>query len=203
MKLGDIKAEALNLMSIIGYMGADNTNIDTFYNDDTARSYLYAMNGSLNRAMTRLYNEGKLGKKDVLFNNTALNESGEYDLSLLPDYGRADRVFIRDENGGERPINFIVESNKIKLRRFINPKLSYRLTYYKKAPYITYDTPNSAELDIADEIGHILPYFIKGELYADEEPGAASAAMSYFEQYLFAICEDNGRQEYVQPVLFV
>ena len=99
MKLGDIKAEALNLMSIIGYMGADNTNIDTFYNDDTARSYLYAMNGSLNRAMTRLYNEGKLGKKDVLFNNTALNESGEYDLSLLSDYGRADRVFIRDENG--------------------------------------------------------------------------------------------------------
>ena len=46
-------------------------------------------------------------------------------------------------------------------------------------------------------------YRIKGELYADEEPGAASAAMSYFEQYLFAICGDNGRQEYVQPVLFV
>lgn len=200
MKLGDIKAEALNLMSIVGYMGFDNTNIDTLYNDETAKSYLYGMTGSINRALTRLYSEGKLGYASVIVSNDEL-ANGSFDSGKLTDCGKVERIFIVDEFGTERAINFISDDGCIKLRRFINPNLKYKIVYRKKAPFVAYSTPNSAELDIPQEAANIIPYFIKGELYADEEPSAAAAAMSIFEQYIHTLSNDGARQEYVEAVI--
>lgn len=49
----------------------------------------------------------------------------------------------------------------------------------------TDDTPNDTEIDfIPDELQEIIPYFIKGELYQEDEPNVAGASMNYFESLL-------------------
>ena len=49
----------------------------------------------------------------------------------------------------------------------------------------TDDTPNDTEIDfIPEELQEIIPYFIKGELYQEDEPNMASASMNYFESLL-------------------
>lgn len=49
----------------------------------------------------------------------------------------------------------------------------------------TDDTPNDTEIDfIPEELQEIIPYFIKGELYQEDEPNMASSSMNYFESLL-------------------
>lgn len=55
MYLGDVKAEALKIMSVEQFMNISYLDIDGLKNDVTYKGYLYSMIGAINRALDRLY----------------------------------------------------------------------------------------------------------------------------------------------------
>ncbi len=199
MKLGEIKAEAINLMGLITDTSVDWTNIDTLYNDDTVASYLYAMNGSINRALMRLYEAGLLGESSKTIFSADIDGDG-YDTSKIEDYGKLESVYITDGNWC-KPILANVIGGKIWLKPLTSQKYHYLIVYRKKAPFIKANASSSTELNIPYEIGLKIPYFIKGELYADENASAAANAMSIFEQYLTTALNDGGVQTSVETVI--
>ncbi len=199
MKLGEIKAEAINLMGLLTGQSVDYTNIDTLLNDDTFASYLHAMNGSLNRALVRLYEAGLLGEASKIIESNDIGIDG-YDVSQIEDYGKLERVYITDGNF-RKPILANVVSGKIWLKPLSGKKYKYLIVYRKKAPFVKADAKSDDELNIPYEIGLKIPYFIKGELYADENASAAASAMSIFEQYLTTALNDGGVQACVETVI--
>ena len=47
---------------------------------------------------------------------------------------------------------------------------------------LTKDTNNDTELEIDENLCELIPYFIKGELYEEDNPQQASIAKNYFEE---------------------
>lgn len=207
MKLGDIKAEALRLMFVNFSTNISAVNITQLLNDETYASYLVNMNGSINRGLERVAGVGKLGikyfdlpndNKDVNGNIvegiTALRYAIHYDLSkLLNDYYFIERIIYEDDRFDckyDRNICYELEGKILILPKLRTNNEHYRLLYNPSAPYITKKSVNGVgfdetdELPIPERIARLLPYYIKGELYEEEEPSAASNARNIFEQTL-------------------
>lgn len=60
MKLGEIKAQALMLMGVNNSLNISWGDIDTYKDDPSYATYIHAMNGAINRCMSRMYIAGAL-----------------------------------------------------------------------------------------------------------------------------------------------
>ena len=58
---------------------------------------------------------------------------------------------------------------------------TYTLLYYPKIPRVSSLTSDEEELTIPENIASHIPYFIKGDLYRDDEPNEASEARNWYE----------------------
>jgi hypothetical protein len=61
---------------------------------------------------------------------------------------------------------------------------TYRALYYPRIKRLNDLSGYLEEVEIPDEIACLIPYFIKGDLYRDDEPNEASEARNWFEQGL-------------------
>ena len=56
-----------------------------------------------------------------------------------------------------------------------------------EAQYVDATTPPATELTISDNLARIMPYYVKGEVFANDEPDSAAYAMTTFESLLETI----------------
>jgi hypothetical protein len=68
---------------------------------------------------------------------------------------------------------------------------SYKVVYKPKLKRITAYTDDMEELDIPENIASHIPYFVKGDLYRDDEPNEASEARNWYEAAMEAILESK------------
>ena len=203
MTVGQIKIEALRLM-----FAADldplisPKNIADHETDDQYGDYLTAMTGSINRAINdivsrRILPEQALeipaGTGSTRYGNRRLN------LAQHPEIYDVSRVIAESDRGYDGAHPFRMEGRTVLLLG-ADAEASYTLLYYPRIKEVqTWE--NERELEIPDEIASVIPYFIKGELYRQDEAGDASEAMSWYEQRLAALSPySTGTQTHVASV---
>lgn len=202
MKLGEIKIEALKLMFV-------NYNIDFVINelpnialDENYGSYLVNMPGAINRCFASIEEKGVLPVKTYILNADEGLASGSYirfDLpKLIEDYFDVDRIVCETANGeyiGDH--EYQKEGDTLVLKDFgVDDK--YVLLYLPRIERISSLTPDDEEILIPDNIAAHIPYFIKGDLYRDDEPNEASEARNWYEAAMDAIL--NSRANKVSKV---
>ena len=57
----------------------------------------------------------------------------------------------------------------------------YRVVYRAKIDRVTAATPEETEIPLLDGVCEIIPYFVKGEMYTDEDREEAAQSMERFK----------------------
>jgi hypothetical protein len=125
-----------------------------------------------------------LDEKTVTITPTEGDYYSTYDLSSIDDFYEISRVTYTDEYGYYYgSIDFQRESDTLIL---FHTDGEYHLVYYAEPPIIqdVTNTPDSTEVTFRNELLRIIPYYIKGELYEEDQPELAAQAMALFEQKL-------------------
>lgn len=188
MKVGQIKIEALRLMfADIDPLISPN-NIADYETDDQYGDYLRAMTGSINRAINDIVSRRILPEKALdIPPGTGSTRYGNRRLNLTehPEIYDVSRVIAESDRGYDGAHPFRMEGRTVLLLG-ADADASYTLLYYPRITEVK-TCENDRELEIPDEIASVIPYFIKGELYRQDEAGDASEAMSWYEQRIAAL----------------
>lgn len=187
MKLGEIKIEALKQMFTNYGFDINIENLTSLLIDENYASYLVAMNGSIARAIDRIENAMVVKRKVFDIPSSFLNEINRsyqrFDLSQIHDYFMIDRVICTFDNGFiNENAEFTLAGDLITLP--VLKGVTFSIVYFPKVKNIDADTSDTDELELEDKFARIIPYFIKGELYQEEEPGLAADATNRFEALL-------------------
>lgn len=202
MKVRDIKIEALRLMFAELDPLIDAENLSSYENSDAIGDYLAGMTGSINRALADITSRRILPErtKDItLTKTTSLMSSQRVDLSNVADFYDVSRLVVDTGYSYDGNAPYRMEGKTIV---FLCPYEDARVTllYYPKLdPVMSWD--NTKELDIPNEIAAVIPYFIKGELYRQDEVNDAAEAMLWYEQRLASLAPNSTeRQGHVASV---
>lgn len=202
MKIGDIKIEALRLM--FAQIDADVTaeTLADFENSNTLGDYLAAMHGSINRCLSDIVSRRILPAKSKTLTLSEEHRSMSayrFDLSEIGDFYDVSRVIAETHNGYDGNYPFRMEGKTLVL---MSPDegAQFTLLYHPTVELVNV-WENSLELDLPDEIVSVIPYFIKGELYREDEASDAAEAMSWYEQRLASLDPHRTeKQDCVHPV---
>jgi hypothetical protein len=186
MKYGDIKIEALKLMFI--NMGDDITvdKLDTYAQDDTYSGYLVNMPGSVNRCFSVLESRGVLPPESKTLTASDGVASGafiRFNLpSLIENFYDIDRV-VSETSDGEYcgDCDYQTEGDTLVLERYDDEDITYTVLYRPTIPRVDSLTDDDWEIPVPENIAALIPYFVKGDLYRDDEPNEASEARNWFE----------------------
>ncbi len=198
MKLGEIKIEAMKLMFVNYNVDFQIDQLDKLAQDQNYGSYLVNMPGAINRCFSSLEEKGVLPVKAHILKTSEALTSGafmRFNLgSIIDDFFDIERVVYENDHGEyigdyeyQREGNIIVLSP-------IEEGEYYTVLYKQRLERITDTTDDNSELPIPNNIASHIPYFIKGDLYRDDEPNEASEARNWYEAAMDAILEAKGNK---------
>ena len=186
MKLADIKIEALKIMFVSYGERITAETLSSYETDENFASYLVKMNGAINRCFGDLEAKGIIPDKChklTADNGKTRGRYMDFDTKAL-NVGAISRVAYENMMG--RRISdfdrweYVPEEDKIILP-VIREDEYYLLSYKPRMQRLTASSLDSMELDLPDYIAELIPYFIKGELYREDEPNEAGEARNYYE----------------------
>lgn len=195
MTVGEIKKNALAIMFANYETDLANVDVDTL-TDEEYTKYTVNMNACINRALKRIERACVLPNKTIVINKATAGEIGtylaRYNLaSLTNDMGIVQRVSKEDGYGRYSPcVDFCMEGDIIILPALAKSD-TYRVMYQPKVKRLALTAVSSTEIDIPDEVAEIIPYFIKAELYEEDEPSMAANARNIFEATLDSLRRDE------------
>lgn len=202
MKVGDIKIEAIKLMFANYSFDMDISSLQTMISNENYGSYIVNMKGSIARALDRIENACVVPTKvytikneDTIFNKYHIR----FDLSKIEDFFAIDRISAEYSNGEyDGSVSYELEGNELILN---NANAQYRIIYYPKIKTIDDSIEDTDDIWIPDNIARLIPYFIKGDLYQEEEPNLAADARNIFEACLDDLkVQAQNKQNYVHQI---
>lgn len=206
MTYGEIKIEALKIMFLNGQDPINEDWLSAYKDDETYRSYLENIKGSLNRCLSTIEEKRILPSRQKKLSAEMGTASGafiRFDLpTLIEDYFDLDRVAMECGSDYASDCDYIREGNVLVLPRFhADQEISYYAVYKPKIKRITFSTADTDEIDLPEGIAAYVPYYLKGELFRDDEPNEAADAMNQFEQRMNEISKHNvSRQTSVRSI---
>lgn len=183
MTVGDIKIESLKLMEI------NDTDIsveilEDLQEDENYKEYFSRMPGAITRAIHRIKTVGAIPEKsytEIILENA---EILRYKLlEKITDFSKLKRVVLERNNIyiGNYPYTFEGE-NLVLFNIRAGSKLT--LIYEPLMPVIRSTTDNNLEIALPDELSVIIPYFVKADVFEQDEPELATQARNIFELML-------------------
>lgn len=188
MNIGEIKAEALKLM-FAGYDTIEEGTVAGLATDENYSVYLAGMVGSINRCLSDLEAKGALPEKRMELSVAEGEITGDrilFDLSGLA-YSEIVRVVKAAAWGYDGCCPYDLEANVLTLDYDAGEQPSFALIYLPRAERVSLATSNSDPIDLPDYLACLVPYFIKGDLYRDDEPSEAAEARNYYEAAVAAL----------------
>lgn len=171
MKYIDIKNNALRLMGITPETQTGEIN-DEIYSD-----YVVGMDMSILRAIDRMKSLGSIPTKTVKLPVVQKSDYYNFGLSELKVNGELKSIKNIQENVClETP--FVIFDNRI------FAYLEKEITYFAEYVPSDFQVIDEKEIELPDELARIIPYYIKADLYEEEEPSLASLSRNLFESYL-------------------
>ena len=186
MRLDEIKIETLKLMFASANDIITVDNIEQYKIDEQYKVYLNSMNGSINRCLADIERKRVLQPKTYALNisdaATANESFVKFNLSeLIQDYNEVDRVIYETAWGEYNGNTAYKQEGNILVLPLIDDGEYYTVCYRPKIPRVSASTEETAELPIPDEIAAVVPYYIKGDLFREDEPREASEARNWYE----------------------
>ena len=196
MKLGDIKAEALKLM-FVSY-GEDITaeGLNDLGGIESFRAYLVNMNGSINRCFADIERRRILPVKSIQLKSEdgdLINGRMQFDLSSTQDFFDIDRLIFDGAESYDGDHSYIREGDRIIICDF-DENANYRILYYPTIRRIDEGFSNTEDVPIPNAIAVNIPYFVKGDLYREDEPNEASEARNWYEEAMESIENNKGNR---------
>lgn len=193
MKLGDIKIEALKIMFVNYNTDLTIDELDNAMQDENYGSYLVNMPGAINRCFSVLEERRVLPVKSFTLSPSQGLASGSFIRfnleEIIEDYFDIDRLVCEREGNYDGNADFRMEGSILVLP-LIDDEV-YTVIYYPFIQRITSETDNEIELQIPNKIAAHIPYFIKGDLYRDDEPDEANEARNWFEAAIQSILDSR------------
>ena len=205
MKLGDIKIEALKMMFVSYGENLTIDNIANYADDENFSSYLVKMNGSINRCFADLERKGIVPERVRTLTEEDGTARGQYSDFYLDTLRMTRLVRVAYENErGVRISNFdayeYVPEEKRLIARKIGEGECYKITYRPLLERIKETNGDDYEIDLPDTIASMIPFYIKGDLYAEDEPSEASEARNWYEAAMEELMNDAASGGYVNSV---
>lgn len=207
MKLAEIKVDALRLMLINYEDDLIADRLSEYMTQENYKHYLVNMPQAINRAIDRINSSNVLGTSSYEVSSeykgqgfTSTDIYSTYDLNaIIPDYQTLHEVIRTGPYGMEGNVDAISVGNA----KFLLPPLNSGEAYiFVYRPKVKIDViTDEDEVPLPDELARIIPYWVKGEVYQDDEPNIAADAKNQFEQFLIAYARENtNRQSSVESV---
>ncbi len=200
MKLGDIKIETLKLMFANVNEDLDAKKLDIYERDETYKGYLVNMPGAINRCFASIEEKRVLPSKARTLDLDEARVGGvfvRFDLAeLIDDFFDIDRIVMETEDGEyDGDCDYMTEGNTLVLERYCKKDgITYTVIYKPTIQRVTATTSNNTDIAAPDNIAAYIPYFLKGDLYRDDEPNEASEARNWYEQAMSEIVAKQARK---------
>lgn len=202
MKLWEIKADALRLMfadSDIQFSKEEFENGSLMANGNT-REKLTRIDASVKRAIDMYYQiTGQYAKKTIV--KYELDNEGEVtnvlDISNVNDFGIPTKIILKPNNyikQGEG-LDFFFDNITKKVYVYFDERYKSLLKDLEFIVYYFVDKKNLPEnydeiefdlntLNIPEEVQRVIPKFVKGELYEEDEASMAIMAKQDYMEFL-------------------
>lgn len=194
MKLGEIKLEAVSLMYPGAYVGYDIDDeslervIFQMKSDPNLEGVMESIVGSINRCFTRIENKDLSELKCIDLPISLCKRVGEgYGIALPKDCLRVERL-IAQAYGKSFGCDYDI-LDSMAVTTFEGQV--YTLVYRTKIPRITSATKEKYEISFPMGIEALIPYFIKGELFTQEDKEEAKTSMEVFERDTNNLADKN------------
>lgn len=179
MKYKDIKKDALRLMGVIP------DTVENEYDTSNIRAYIIGMNNSIMRAIDRMKVLSLIPPKTLDLPKVKKNNNYYFWFSELKISKNILRI-VKIQSFRLIEVDFMIVNDKISV--YLEKDESYMIEYL---PEFNSNFDDSDEIELPDELARLIPYFIKADLYEEEEPVLSASARNMFEEYLSEY--SNGR----------
>jgi hypothetical protein len=179
MTLGELKIACMKLIEV---------QQEEITVDNLSEEIRYNVIESINRAMNRVAELGKYPKKSFTLLSTD-GEIGDYDTEytisdFASDFYLLDKITYEDSNGirSENVVWFFRDDDTLVL-----PMLEEGKYYVKYTPIpqqFTYDDSDTTTIALSNLIVSKIPYFVKADIFEEEQPAMAINSRNIFENYL-------------------
>ena len=190
MTWGEIQIESLKKMFLNKEI-LKVENLKTYKEDKKYKTYLDTMPQACNEAINYIINLEPIIKVKELEKTT---ENCIYDLKeIFKDYNYKKFYNINTEYSVEWEL---LTKNLIKINEWKQGKIDvYFETYPKK---ITEATDNSTEIELEETFARIIPLYIAGELYKDDDLTLSTMYMNEFMTNLNSMIDNNSINNNIQ-----
>ena len=170
MTWGEIQIESLKKM----FLNNDNLSVDKlsqYMSEKKYKTYLYAMSQACNEAVN--YIVSKLGSNENIF-ELEKEDTIYYDLSKkINDFRMIKGIYA------QVPVSWkIINKNMIMINNWQSGEVL--ISYEVKPTIINSDTDTDFVVEIAPEYANLIPLYIAGELYKDDDLTLATMYMNEF-----------------------
>jgi len=181
MTLAEIKVQALNIM-FATYEVINTSTLSDKELDENYAPYLQRMKGSINRCIGDIENKCAVPTNNYDLNNPISVTPYVVKYALPNDYFKIKCIYLTDGRNFYENVNYKIIGNYVLLDKTNG---QYMIEYYPKLNRLEDGTPNTFDITyIPQNICELIPYFIKGELYREDEPNEASESMNWYEAKL-------------------
>ena len=185
MTWNEIQIEALKKM-FLNKENLETSKINEYKQDKKYKTYLFGMKQACNEALLQIY---AVIESNVLVYKLENEKKRIYDLKeLIEDY---EKVFDI-----EAPLNVtwkMISKNLIQIDNWTTGDIN--IYYEKKHEYITDDTPGDKVIDIDKEWLQLLPLYIAGELYKDDDLTLSTIYLNEFNNILGILSSKNNSNQ--------
>ena len=180
MKLGEIKAEAMRLMHIDREVHEENVEELSF--DDNYSDLYHGIPGAINRCFADLE-----GRRFLPLGRAELTEpSGEgrrrrFRYDGIEGLFEPERLAVEASGYYDDDHPFQYEEDGVICVNDFDASAKYFLFYHKAIPRITSASGPDTEIALPDALAVAIPLYIKGDVFAVDEPGEAGEARNFYE----------------------
>lgn len=208
MTYNEIRAEALRLMFSDSDVEVDieqddalgsRVGLSLLEDDENIGPFLKNMRGSVNRCFSIIESKGVLPDRTALVSPSSYGEAFAR-FTLPTDCYSPVRLALYSDDGVFGNVAFERQGADIIVPSY-DASAIYTLVYKPKIERLTSYVRDFDELDVPDNIASFIPFYIKGELFRDEEPNEAGEARNWFEAAMAELMtRQDGEQRNVETV---
>lgn len=175
MNWGQIQLESLKKM----FLNKDDltvSELDEYKKDKKYKTYLYSMPQACNEAINYILENGK--SRVESYKLKYKNNTFKYNLNnIIPNFKRIYQIVY---DGKNKP-NWYVEGNNVLVINDWNPDNGDITIYYEKyLDLITSSTRASTKIDLDNQLVSLIPLYIAGELYKEDDIQLSTIYMNEF-----------------------
>ena len=181
MKIGEIKIHTLVLMNLCNENQFTLEKYNKYLNETKYNRFLVNMDEPIKRAIDIINSREILKEKSVKLSTltyTPVDSGIHLELNQITDLYKVKKV-IAIKNGIV-DLNYTIFSNNLYIHSNLIDKIY--LVYYPKIEIQNFAL--DTEIDLPDNLARLIPYFVKYELYQEDEPNLALLAKNDFENLI-------------------